>query len=183
MTPEGAGRDRLQHDDPARSSPPRSSITVVPLTVTIGGEELVEDATLDVAAAYRRLRAGEPATTSAPSPGVFLETYRALGPGPIVSVHIGATYSGTVGAARLGANLGDADVTVVDTGTASFLAGCCVLAAAEAAYDGAAVAVVVAAAERTADAVASVFTLAELERARAGGRLVVEQDPKASRSC
>jgi DegV family protein with EDD domain len=148
-------------------------ITVVPLTVTIGGDELVEDAALDVAAAYARLRAGDTATTSAPSPGVFSEAYRALGPGPIVSVHIGATYSGTLDAARLGARTSGADVTVVDTGTASFLAGCCVLAAAEAARDGADAAAAVAAAERTAGSVASVFTLAELERGRAGGRLVV----------
>ena len=152
-------------------------IIVVPLTVTIGGDELVEDASLDVAAAYRRLRTGEPATTSAPSPGAFQVTYEALDPGPVVSVHIGGVYSGTVDAARLGARLGNVDVTVVDTGTASFLAGCCVLAAAEAANDGADPAAVVAAAERTAASVASVFTLAELERARAGGRIVVDQDP------
>jgi len=150
------------------------SITVVPLTVAIGGDELVEDAFLDVAAAYRRLRAGEAATTSAPPPGVFVDTYRALGTGPIVSVHIGASYSGTFDVARLGARLSSADVVVVDTGTASFLAGCCVLAAAEAARDGGGSADVVAAAERTAEKVSSIFTIAELDRARVGGRLVID---------
>jgi DegV family protein with EDD domain len=149
-------------------------ITVVPLTVTIGGDELVEDASLDVRAAYQRLRAGEPATTSSPSPGTFQMAYETLGQGPVVSVHIGSAYSGTVDAARLGARLGVVDVTVVDTGTASFLAGCCVLAAAEAARCGADVASIVAAAERTAACVASIFTLAELERVRAGGRLAVD---------
>ncbi|MEP7203067.1 MAG: DegV family protein [Ilumatobacteraceae bacterium] len=147
------------------------SITVVPLTVTIGGEEFVEDASLDVPAVYRRLRAGEPVTTSAPSPGAFVDAYRTLGPGPIVSVHIGADYSVTLDSARLGARLSEVDVVVVDTGTASFLAGCCVLSAAEAARDGADPTAVVAASQRTAHAVASVFTLAEVERARAGGRL------------
>jgi DegV family protein with EDD domain len=151
-------------------------ITVVPLTVTIGGDELVEDASLDVRAAYQRLRAGEPATTSAPSPGTFQMAYETLGPGPVVSVHIGGAYSGTVDAARLGARLGVVDVTVVDTGTASFLAGCCVLAAAEAAQGGADVASVVEVAEHTALSVASIFTLAELERVRAGGRLTVDND-------
>ena len=150
------------------------SITVVPLTVTIGGDELVEHASMDVEAAYRRLRAGEAATTSAPSPGVFVDTYRALGAGPIVSVHIGATYSGTVDVARLGARLSTAEVVVVDTGTASFLAGCCVLAAAEAASDGRGSADVVAAAEHTAETVSSIFTISELDRARAGGRLVID---------
>ncbi len=147
------------------------SITVVPLTVTIGGEELIEDANLDVAAAYRRLRAGEPATTSAPSPGTFAATYSALDPAPIVSIHLGTSYSATLDSARVGARSSGADVVVVDTGTASFLAGCCVLAAAEAARDGGDVDAVVAAAERTARSVVSVFTLAELERGRAGGRL------------
>ena len=146
-------------------------ITVVPLTVTIAGEELVEDHTMDVAAAYQRLRAGEAATTSAPSPGLFAATYRALGDGPVVSVHIGAAYSGTLNSARLGASLTDADVHFVDTGTASFLAGCCVLAAAEMARSGADPPTVVAAAESVAAEVASVFTVAELDRARSGGRL------------
>lgn len=149
------------------------SITVVPLTFTIGGDELTEDASLDVADAYRRLRAGERATTSAPSPGSFMAAYRALSNDPVVSVHIGAAYSGTINAARLGARLVDADVTIVDTGTVSFLAGCCAVAAAEAAREGAGVEGVVAAAERTASSVASVFTIAELDRARAGGRLDV----------
>ncbi len=146
------------------------SIAVVPLIVTIGGEEFVEDASLDVPAIYRRLRSGESATTSAPSPGAFAQMYRELGSGSIVSVHIGATYSATLDAARLGARLSGAEVVVVDSGNASFLAGCCVLAAAEAARDGADAAAVAAAAQRIARTVASVFTLTEVARARAGGR-------------
>ncbi len=149
-------------------------LIVVPLTVTIGGDELVEDGALDVAAAYRRLRAGEPATTSAPAPGLFATAYAECGDAPIVSVHIGAAYSGTINAAQLGATVVGADVRVVDTGTASFLAGCCALAAAEAAQTGADVDAVVAAAERVAAGVASVFTIAELDRAASGGRLGVQ---------
>ena len=95
----------------------RLGITVVPLTVTIGGEELVEDEQLDVADAYRRLRSGEPATTSAPSPGAFAAAYAALAPASIVSVHIGSAYSGTLNAAQLGARAVGAEVRLVDTGT------------------------------------------------------------------
>ncbi len=156
------------------------SIIVVPLTVTIGEDELVEDATMDVAAAYGRLRAGEVATTSAPAPGAFLQAYEALGAGPIASVHIGATYSGTVDSARVGARLCASEVVVMDSGCPSFLAGCSVLAAAEAARDGGGLADVVAAAERTAASVRSVFTLTDLERGRAGGRLVVDDDRDGS---
>lgn len=153
----------------------RLGITVVPLTVIIGGDEIIEDESLDLAAAYRRLRAGEPATTSAASPGAFAAAYTKLAPDPIVSVHIGANYSGTFNAARLGAELAGIDVRLVDTATASFLAGLCVLAAADAVSAGDSVDVV-AAAEATAERVASVFTIAELGRAAAGGRLGVTGD-------
>lgn len=146
-------------------------VVVVPLTITIGGDELVEDRNLDVAQCYRRLRAGEPATTSAPSPGAFANAYERLGGHQIVSVHIGANFSGTANAARLGANAGSAHVRIVDTGAASFLAGCCVLAAAEAASDGADVDAVVRSAEHTATVVETMFTVAEIDRAVASGRL------------
>lgn len=148
-------------------------ITIVPLIVTIGGDELVEDADLDLAEAYRRLRAGETATTSAPAPGVFAATYDRLASDPIVSAHIGSTYSGTFNAARVGAQSSEADVRLVDTANASFLAGMCVLAAAETAAHGGTAVDVVGAAESVAAAVASVFTIAELDRAVAGGRLQV----------
>lgn len=152
------------------------NLTVVPLIVTIDGDELVEDAELDVAATHRRLRAGAAVTTSAPAPGAFADAYASLAPAPIVSIHIGSAYSGTLNAARTGAELAGVDVRLVDTGTASFLAGCCVLAAAEVAEAGGDVDAVTAAAATTAADVASVFIVAELDRARAGGRVPVGQD-------
>ena len=127
------------------------SITVVPLTVTIGGDELVEDA---AAGRHRRLPAAPCRRGGHHERAVARDVRRGvprLGPGPIVSVHIGGSLLGDRRRRqRLAVTLGDADVTVVDTGTASFLAGCCVLSAAEAARDGADPAGVVAAAERTA---------------------------------
>lgn len=162
----------------------RFGITVVPLTVVIGTDELVEDGGLDVADAYRRLRTGETATTSAPTPGAFAGAYAAVDaqdPGrPIASIHIGASYSGTINTATLGAELSRADVRLVDTGAASFLAGCCVLSAAEVAAGGGEIDDVVLAAERTANDVASVFTIAELDRANAGGRLGRHDDGDAT---
>lgn len=165
---------RLVTDSNTMIPPPlaqRLGLTVVPLSVTIGGDEIVEDDTLDLAAAYRRLRAGEPATTSAPSPGAFAAAYARLAGEPIVSIHIGANYSGTFNAARLGAELAGIEVRLVDTATASFLAGMCVLAAADVAAEGGDVDAVVARAQQTASEVASVFTIAELARVAAGGRL------------
>jgi len=149
----------------------RLGLTVVPLRATIGGDEVVEDETLDLVDAYRRLRAGEPATTSAPSPGEFAAVYARLAGDPIVSIHIGAGYSGTFNAARLGAESAGVEVRLVDTANASFLAGMCVLDAADVAAAGGDVDAVVDRAQRTAGEVASVFTVAELDRAAAGGRL------------
>lgn len=146
-------------------------IVVVPLTITIDGTELTENDDLDVNDAYQRLRRGAPATTSAPSPGSFAAAYDLLYGSTIVSVHIGSNFSGTANAARLGASLAGSDVHVVDTGHASFMAGCCVIAAAQAAREGRDSAAVIAAAARTAIEVATIFTLTEIDRARAGGRL------------
>ena len=146
-------------------------IVVVPLTITIDGTELTENDDLDVNDAYQRLRRGAPATTSAPSPGSFAAAYDLLYGSTIVSVHIGSNFSGTANAARLGASLAGIDVHVVDTGHASFMAGCCVIAAAQAAREGRDSAAVIAAAARTAIEVATIFTLTEIDRARAGGRL------------
>lgn len=145
-------------------------IVVVPLTIIIDGAELVEDRDLDVADVYRGLRRGARATTSAPSPGAFAAVYETLAGTSVVSVHIGSNFSATSNAARLGAALGHHDVHVVDTGLASFMAGCCVIAAAQAALTGESVDGIVAAAERTAAQTETVFTLAEIDRARAGGR-------------
>lgn len=153
-------------------------LTVVPLTVTIGGEEFIEDADLDLAGAYRGLRSGQPAVTSAPAPGAFAAAYAALAPAPVVSIHIGSAYSGTFNSARLGAELAGLDVRLVDTNNASFMAGCCVLAAADRVAAGGDIDEIAADAGATATRVASVFTITELDRAKAGGRLRVEpQEP------
>ncbi len=148
-------------------------IVVVPLTITIGKTELTENRDLDVGDTYRSLRLGTPAMTSAPSPGAFASAYEQLAGSPVVSVHIGSNFSGTVNAAQLGASISGLDVRVVDTGVASFMAGCCVIDAGRAALDGGDVDTVVARAERTAAEVETIFTLAEIDRARAGGRFDV----------
>jgi hypothetical protein len=72
----------------------------------------------------------------------------------IVSVHVGSAYSGTVNAAQVGARLAPVPVHIVDSESASFALGCCVWAA--------------------ADATTSVFTVGEIERARAGKRIQVD---------
>lgn len=156
----------------------RLGVRIVPLTVVVDGVSLVEDETLDLPGFYAALRRGAGVTTSAPSPGLLAETYVALagaGATEIVSVHVGSTYSGTVNAAQVAARLAPVPVHIVDSGTASFALGCCVWSAADdLARGGGDAASATAAAKAVTDATTSVFTLGEIERARAGGRIQVE---------
>ena len=66
-------------------------------------------------------------------------------------------------------------VELVDTGNASFAAGIAVACAAEVLADGGDVAAARAACGQVSERVASVFTVAEIDRARRGGRIVVDR--------
>lgn len=106
-------------------------ISVVPLTVLLDGDELLEGVDLGADEFYERLAGNAAATTSLPSPGRFAELYTSLfdrGADEIVSVHVAESVSGTVGAARLAAQ--GSPVRVVDSGQASFGVGICALEAA-----------------------------------------------------
>jgi len=155
----------------------RLGVRTVPLTVVVDGVTLVEDETLDLPGFYTALRRGAAITTSAPSPGLLAEAYAELagaGATEIVSVHVGSAYSGTVNAAQVGARLAPVPVHIVDSGTVSFALGCCVWAAADDLAHGGDSASATAAAKTVIDATTSVFTVAEIERAWAGGRIQVE---------
>lgn len=154
----------------------RFSITAVPMTVVLDGVAHHED-DLDPTAFCAALRRGATATTSAPSPGELLAAYEALaadGATAVLSIHVGANQSATVGSAQLAAAQAPVPVTIVDTGTASFIEGCCVWRAAEVLASGASMAAAEAAAHEVAGSAASVFTIGEIARARQGGRLHVD---------
>ncbi|MFN0092363.1 MAG: DegV family protein [Acidimicrobiales bacterium] len=155
----------------------RYGVDVVPLTVVIDGEELLEGVDLGADEFYARLAAGARAvTTSQPSPGRFLEQYRRLverGVSEIVSIHIGSALSGTLNSARLAAQRCPAPVRLVDTGAASFGISCAVWRAGEALAADATAEEAAAAAEALAPTVGNVFVVQALELARRGGRLVI----------
>ena len=114
-------------------------VTVVPIAITLDGGPYEErdDAIDDF---YARLTAGAQVTTSQPSPGEFLEAYAgaaASGASEVLSIHLDARVSGTLGSAELAAREAPIPVTVVDTRTVSFGVGVCVRAAAEAIAAGA----------------------------------------------
>jgi DegV family protein with EDD domain len=106
------------YTDEARAFP---NWRVVPLYVLFGDESYRDYVDLGPDQFYERLRVSTVTpTTSQPTPGDFLATYEGLAHYErIISLHIGATFSGTYqGAVTAAAGLGD-KVKLVDTETVS----------------------------------------------------------------
>jgi len=104
---------------------------VVPLHVRFGDETFRDGVDLGPDAFYERLRASPaPPATAQPSPGEFLDCYRALdGYERILSLHVSARVSGTFASAETAAEeIGGGRVRVVDTETASASIGMLALA-------------------------------------------------------
>jgi DegV family protein with EDD domain len=153
-----------------------SGITVVPLTVVIGGVVGVEGEQVGpakVAAALAERRVG--VSTSRPAPERFAQTYRELlaaGASGVVSVHLSAKLSGTYEAAALAAAEVDPDrIAVVDSRSTGMALGFCALAAAGAAAAGADLPAAVSAAQAAAAATTTFFYVDTLEFLRRGGRI------------
>lgn len=153
----------------------RFSISVVPLTITIDGEDFAEGVELTADEFYRRVADGAEVSTAAPSPGTFVETYRAAadqGATAVLSLHTGAAYSATVAAATVAAGMVDIPVSIVDTGVASFPVALAAWAAAESLRRGCTIGEAAAAAEHTATHTGSLFVVGVPTVARRGGRFV-----------
>lgn len=156
----------------------RYGIAVVPVTVSIDGEEYLEGVDLDADVFWERFT-GEPVPiidTSRPSPGQFALAYEELvarGATAILSIHVGSAVSGTINSARLAAHNASVPVRLVDTGAASFGISCCAWAAAHAVGEGATVEEAAAVAEAMIPRVGNVFVAGALDRLRAGGRAPV----------
>lgn len=117
-------------------------ITVVPLSVFFGDEELLDGVDITSDRFFRRLgREKTLPTTSQPSPGRFRETYERLrddGATEIVSIHVSSKLSGTCESARQAMEgLTGVRVVLVDSLTTSLALGLGVIAAAEAVARGA----------------------------------------------
>lgn len=157
----------------------RFAISVVPMTITIDDQDFAEGIDLTTAEFYEQLAAGAEVSTAAPSPGSFVNSYRAAaacGATAVLSVHTGASYSATVASATLAADMVDIPVCVVDTGGASFPVALAVWAAGEVLGDGGTIQDAAAAAERTATDTGSLFVVGVPAVARRGGRFVAISD-------
>jgi DegV family protein with EDD domain len=151
------------------------NIHVVPLIVTLEGKSYREGVDIKPSEFYRLLAATDSLPiTSQPSAGDFAGTYRQLAATDpdVLSVHISSGLSGTVNAARVGAEqVPEANVTIVDTKTLSAAAGWQVEAAARAAKAGWSKDQILALIERIGEASDSVYTLKELRYLIHGGRI------------
>jgi fatty acid kinase fatty acid binding subunit len=124
--------------DSTADLPPRliaeNEISVVPLTVNVGGTDYLDGVEIRTAEFYGKLTASrEAATTSQPSPGRFAETYERLlaDHEGILSLHISSDMSGTVASATQAAQMVAPErIKVVDTRFVSVALGLITLAAA-----------------------------------------------------
>lgn len=150
-------------------------VTLVPLTVRFGDEELLDGVDITSEQFFRRLQREQATpTTSAPAPGQFHETYERLvaeGATAIVSIHVSSKLSATYEAAKQGAEGLSVPVLVVDSGLFSLSMGMGVIEAAKAAQAGRTAEQVKHVAEDTFRRTHVFVTLETLEYLRRGGRL------------
>ncbi|MSQ33620.1 MAG: DegV family protein [Dehalococcoidia bacterium] len=151
-------------------------IEVVPCNVHFGTEVYRDGLELTTDEFFRRLAASKRLpTTSQPSVGVLLDTYRraAEDGADVVSIHVSERLSGTLESARLArASHPTPDrIHLVDSKQASIGLGLVVLEAVERAQGGASAAEVVAAAEGAATRARIFAVLDTLEYLQRGGRI------------
>lgn len=151
-----------------------AGIDVVPLTIRFGHEVYADGVGLTGEAFYEKLRQSPVIpTTSAPSPGDFLEVYRrGIERGKqVVSIHISGQVSATYNSAVLAAQEFPGRVHVVDSRNVSMAVGWVALRAAAAARAGANIGTVKSLVEDMLPRAHLYAVLGTLENLRRGGRL------------
>lgn len=147
-------------------------ITVVPMDVVIGDEthpdgELAPEEILRLVAVNRA-----PITTSAPSPGAYLNALDSLVGHDVVVTTVARSVSASHEAATIAASYAsDTRVAVVDTGSATGGQGLVVLAAARAAARGLPLDEVVEVSRRVAESVRLIAFLEQLDQLSRSGRV------------
>ena len=151
------------------------NIHIVPLVVTLDDQAYLEGVDITHEDFYNLLEATDSLpVTSQPSAGAFAETYRRLAESDpeILSIHISSGLSGTLNAAKAGAELvPKAHVTHVDTKTLSAASGWEVRIAARAAQAGWSVDRILPLLATVREASESIYTLKDLTYLIHGGRI------------
>ena len=153
------------------------AITIVPLTIRFGEQELVDRRDLTPAQFWERCAASPVLPeTAAPSPGSFEEAFRAAagsGADGIVCVNISSRLSATIQSAQAAAQAvaENVPVRVIDSRSVTLGLGMIVLEACRRAEAGGSLDDVAAAAEDASNRVRVLGTLDTLENLKKGGRI------------
>jgi DegV family protein with EDD domain len=148
----------------------------VPLTFTLDGKTYRSGIDIGPEAFYELLSGTQSfPSTSQPSPGEFADAYRrsiATGDRDVLSIHISSGLSGTLNAARLGAQqVPEANVTFVDTLTLSGAEGWVVEAAGRMNLAGWPLSQILPVLDRIGKATETYYTLETLKYLEHGGRI------------
>ena len=116
-------------------------IEIVPLSIRFGDEEFIDREQLSITEFYDRMATSEHLPqTAAPAPGQFDQAFRRAldgGADQVVCVNLSRKVSATMESAEAGARGVDGDIRVLDSGSVTCGLGTIVLAAAQAASNGA----------------------------------------------
>jgi DegV family protein with EDD domain len=154
---------------------PDVDINIVRHTITLDGKSYRSG--LDIQAdELQKLLMKTPSfpITSQPSSGDFAEIYRSLAANDpeILSIHMSSGLSGTVNAAKAGAQMvPEANITIVDTKTLCAVLGWQVAAAGRALKAGWSMGKIIALVHRIGDASESIYTIDDLKYLIHGGRI------------
>lgn len=151
-------------------------ISMVPLKVIVGGETYLDNIELSPARFYEKLTAAsELAKSSQPSPSDFYETFKKLVDEgrSVICISLSSVLSGTYQSALIAKSMldDDADVTVIDSRSASYGYGMLVVAAAQLAQAGAGRDEIVAEVSRMREQMRLYFLVDTLDYLQKGGRI------------
>ena len=151
-------------------------VTVVPLTVTFGHESFLDRVEISTDEFYRRLSQGSIfPTTTQPAPGVFANVYNKLAEetDEILSIVISSKLSGTYQSATNAKNLvgNKCHIEVIDSLSVAMGFGLIVIAAAQAAQDGASLNEVIDVVNKRITRSHSIFYFETLKYLAKGGRI------------
>ncbi len=151
-------------------------ITIVPLSIRFGEEELVDRIELGADEFYARMAVSDDVPgTAAPAPGAFKEAFANCfedGASTVVCINLSSGVSATLEAAEIGAReLGDRDIRIIDSRSVTGGLGTMVLAAGRTANKGASAEEVVSVVESLKQRTYVYAALDTLENLKKGGRI------------
>ena len=156
----------------------RYRISVVPLSIVIGGQVFSDGSEATPSDVAMALRSWTPVSTSRPAPAAFLAAYEkafADGSEAVVSIHLSAAMSGTYESAAAAAKSAPLPVQAIDSRSLGMALGYAVMTAVSVAAQGADLESVADAASARAAATSSLFYVDTLEYLRRGGRIGAAQ--------